>query len=522
MVKKVCSILLTISLLTNCNKNREPIEWNANYSIPLACGSLGITDFIVDSLYTLNPDSSINIHFQRNLYQLSLDSIVQLPDNQLSNVFTLPFSVAIDFNPGQTFINQPEEQTFSVNTVELKEFSIESAILIYTIKSTIQGEVIYDYTVNSATDINGNPFQISITVPAAQNGIASEVNGTINIPESNWNLEGSSGNEINTLLTTINVKVSGNNLLPISVSNQDTLYIDNEIQSIIPISARGYFGEENIQTGPDTLELGFLNNLVSGAIGLSDIDINLTTNNGIGTDFRLLVNNLSSQNSNANIDLNHSVIGQIQNINRAYEIGNSIIPSETNHEINSSNSNINAFIENLPSNLGYDIMVQLNPLGNVSGHNDFIHRDYPLSLDIDFFTPITLTANQLTIADTIEIIIPDTNGINYGSIYLELTNGFPLDAEIYISTISSPNQLLDPGLISGAILSNNNTVTTPTISTHTLNLSSQTLEDIKNSKKIIVSAIFNTANQPQLIDFYDYYSIDFKISADFNTTISIP
>ena len=212
MVKKVCSILLTITLLTNCNKNREPIEWNANYSIPLAYGSLGITDFIVDSLYTLNPDSSINIHFQRNLYQLSLDSIVQLPDNQLSNVFSLPFPVAIDFNPGQTFINQPEEQTFSVNTVELKEFSIESAILIYTIKSTIQGEVIYDYTVNSATDINGNPFQISITVPAAQNGIASEVNGTINIPESIWNLEGSSGNEINTLLTTINVKVSENNL----------------------------------------------------------------------------------------------------------------------------------------------------------------------------------------------------------------------------------------------------------------------------------------------------------------------
>ena len=49
-----------------------------------------------------------------------------------------------------------------------------------------------------------------------------------------------------------------------------------------------------------------------------------------------------------------------------------------------------------------------------------------------------------------------------------------------------------------------------------------TLEDIKNSKKIIVSAIFNTANQPQLIDFYDYYSLDFKISADFNSTVSIP
>lgn len=522
MVKKLCFILLTITLLINCNKNREPTKWNANYSIPLAYGSLGITDFIVDSMYSLNPDSSINIHFLRNLYQVSLDSIVQLPDNQLSNIFTLPFPVAIDFNPGQTFINQPEEQIFSINTVELKEFSIESAILSYTLKSTIQGEVIYDYTVNSATDLNGNPFQVSITVPAAQNGIASEVNGTINIPASNWNLEGTSGNEINTLLTTINVKVSENNILPISVSNQDTLYIDNEIQSIIPISARGYFGEENIQTGPDTIELGFLNNLVSGSFGLSDIDINLTTTNGIGTDFRMLINNLSSQNSNSNVDLNHSIISQIQNINRAYKVGNSIISSESNYQINSSNSNINAFIENLPSALGYDIMVQLNPLGNVSGHNDFIHKDYPLSLDIDFFTPIMLSANQLTIADTIEINIPDTSGINYGSLYIELTNGFPLDAEIFISTFSSSNQLLDPGLISSATLSNNNTVTSPSISSHTLNLSSENLEDIKNSKKIIISAIFNTSNQPQLIDFYDHYNLGFKISADFNSTVSIP
>ena len=522
MIKKICFIFFTFAFLVNCNKNRGPIEWNANYSIPIAYGSLGVTDFIVDSLHSLDPDSSINIHFLRNLYQLNLDSIVQLDDNQLSSVYTLPFAVAIDFNPGQTFINQPEEQTFDISTIELKEFSIESAVLNYTIKSTIEGEVIYDYAVNSATDLNGNTFVVSITVPAAQNGIASQVNGTITIPESIWNLEGSSGNEINTLLTTINVKISENNLLPISVSNQDTLYIDNEIKSIIPISARGYFGEENIQIGPENLEFGFLNNIVSGAIGLSDININLTTNNGIGTDFRLLVNNLSSQNNNTNIDLNHSIIGQIQNINRAYKIGNSIVPSETNHEINSSNSNINSFIENLPSALGYDIMVHLNPLGNVSGHNDFIHRDYPLSLDIDFFTPIMFSANQLTIADTFEIIIPDTNGINYGSIYLELTNGFPLDAEIFISTLNSPNQLLDPGLISSASLANNNTVTTPTISTHTLNLSPQTLEDIKNSKKIIVSAIFNTANQPQLIDFYDYYSIDFKISADFNTTVSIP
>mgnify|MGYP006983835121 FL=1 len=114
--------MLIYTTILSCIKNREPINWEANYSIPLAHGSLGVTDIISDSLYSINPDNTINIHFKRNLYQLSLDSIVELPDNQLSNVFALPFPVAIDFNPGQTFINQPEEQNFSINSVELKDF----------------------------------------------------------------------------------------------------------------------------------------------------------------------------------------------------------------------------------------------------------------------------------------------------------------------------------------------------------------------------------------------------------------
>ena len=519
-MKKVCFILLISTIILSCMKNRGPVSWDANYSTPLAYGSLGITDIISDTLYSINTDNTINIHYKRNLYQLSLDSIVELPDNQLSNVFALPFPVAIDFNPGQTFINQPEEQNFSINSVELKDFSIESAILNYTITSTIQGEVIYDYTVNSAIDINGNPFQISIVVPAAQNGSSSQISGTINIPASNWNLEGASGNEINTILTTVNVKVSENNLLPISVSNLDTLYIDNEIKAIVPISARGYFGEEIFQTGLDTTKLDFLNSIVSGSIGLSNIEMNLISNNGIGTDFRMLINSLSSIGNNY-IDLNHSIIGQTQNINRAYKVGNSIITSESNQLINSSNSNINAFLENLPSDLGYDIMVELNPLGNVSGHNDFIHKDFPLNLDLDLTTPLAFNSNQLTIIDTIDIDLPDTIGINYGSLYLELTNGFPLEAEILISTLNSPSQFQDLSLISGANLNSSNIVSTPAVSSHVINVSAESMEELKTSRKIIISATFNTLSQPQLVDFYDYYNLSFKISADFNTTVTV-
>ena len=184
MAKRLLILILIVSWFQSCKKNRKPIQWNANYSIPIAYGSLGINNLIADSLLSSNANSSIDINYNRNLYQLNLDSLIDLPNNEIQDTFALPFPVAIDFNPGQTFINQPEEQIFDISSVELKEFEIESAVLNYSVKSTIQGEIIYDYTVNSAIDQNGNPFSISLTVPAAQNGIPSTVSGTILIPKT--------------------------------------------------------------------------------------------------------------------------------------------------------------------------------------------------------------------------------------------------------------------------------------------------------------------------------------------------
>ena len=521
MIQRLLIIFCLFTSFLGCNK-RAPIEWDANYSLPVAYGSLGINDLVNDTLTSLNADSSINIHFSRNLFQLDLDSLVEIPDNQLSNTFALPFAVAVDFNPGQTFINQPEEQLFEINNIELKEFSIASATLNYTLKSTIEGEVIYQYTVNSATDLNGNPFQVSITVPPAQNGISSQVNGTINIPLTNWNLEGISGNEINTLLTTVNVKISNNNQGPVTVSNLDTLQIDNEIIDLKTISARGYFGDQEISIGPDTTSINVFNTISAGTIDLDQITIDLRINNGIGADFNFLTNALSSQNNNAIIDLNHSLIGQFQNINRAYKIGNSITPSNYSSTINSSNSNINSMMENLPNALGYDLNIKLNPLGNISGHNDFIDKDFPFSFDLDFHAPLKFAANQLTLTDTITINLPDTSGINYGTIYLALSNGFPLSAELYISTTNSSDQLLTPGLIPAANVNANNLVDLASTSNHTISLNSNHIADIKTTKEIIISAVFNTANINQAVHFYDNYKIDFKISADFNATVTIP
>ena len=259
-----------------------------------------------------------------------------------------------------------------------------------------------------------------------------------------------------------------------------------------------------------------------GAIHANDIDLNLELENGVGTDFKLKINELSSIRNNTGVNLSHSIIGQSQNINRAYLVGNSVVPSFFTSTINSSNSNINSFIENLPTSFGYDIDIELNPLGNISGHNDFISKNHPLSIDVDLVTPFSFALDQLTLRDTIELSIVDTNGINSGTLYMEITNGFPLSAEISLFPLNSTNQLLIPELIPSAIINSNNIVTDSITTTHSLTLSENTINNIKNSKQIIVEVVFNTPAGNSPIDFYDNYKIDFKISADFNATVTIP
>ena len=179
-------------------------------------------------------------------------------------------------------------------------------------------------------------------------------------------------------------------------------------------------------------------------------------------------------------------------------------------------------VNQLPNSIGYEIGIELNPLGNISGHNDFIFKSNPLKLDVDFITPLSFAANQLTLRDTLTLSIENSNPINNGTLYIETTNGFPLSAELKLHTLNSSYQLINPGFFPSAIVNSNNIVSEPSFTTHSIDLSEDILNEIKNSKKIILEVVFNTPIGNSLVDFYDHYKINFKISADFNATVSVP
>ena len=65
--------------------------------------------------------------------------------------------------------------------------------------------------------------------------------------------------------------------------------------------------------------------------------------------------------------------------------------------MDNGNSNIDAFIENLPDGITYDLDVTANPLGDVSNGNDFLYDDSRLTADLDVDIPLNIIATDLTL-----------------------------------------------------------------------------------------------------------------------------
>ena len=506
-----------------CKKTKTAVTWNADYTMPLAYGSLGIADILSDSIINIDSNQIVNLNINKNLFSLNFDSLISIPITEVSDTFELPFPVAITINPGQLFISETNQHNINVQDVELREFYLLSADFDYLIESSVQGEIIYEYIITSATDNLGQPFTNEVIVPPALSNQHSSVSGSFKIENHLWDLTGLNGNSVNKIVVDVNVKVSDNNSAAVNMSNLDTLFFKSSISNVMLESAKGYFGSQNFDFGPDTTDLLFFDKILSGAVDIDEITMDLDIINGLGIDARTNLSELFVQdNMGANtINFSHSIINQALNINRAYKNGNQIIPSISSINFTQNNSNIEQIIESLPDKIGYELNMIVNPLANVSAHNDFIHKDYPFALDMNLSMPLNAIVTNLTYQDTLELNIPDTSGLNSAKLYIEIDNGLPFEAELSISIINGSSNIISPDVISSGLFDISGLLIQKTQSELIIDISKEDLNLLKLDNSIILTIKFNTANQGSYIDVYDYYNIDFKINADFNLDVNI-
>ena len=522
--------LSTALLFSSCRKEMEKASWDMDILAPLIDASMNINNILPDSILQANPDSSMKIVFNNDLYKIDIDTLFNIGDTTVHNGYALPF--ASDLNPGQVIpFPSTSSTTYTLPGIELRTIIVKSGFVTFKVKSKIREATKFTYTMPCATDAAGNPFTFVANVPAKVGTTPGVYSQTFNLAGYKIDLTGPAGTQINTIYTSLLGEISSSASDTVRVYPADSLIIDNTFYDMIPYYAKGYFGNNTYNVGPSTSNFTLFDRIVDGTLQLEDVDFDFKIENPIGMDARLYVNNISSINTRtgSTINLTNSMIGSTININRAAESGGIIYPTYANFPLNTTNSNIKPMIENLPNKFGYSMQIITNPLGNISGSNDFIYSDRLLKASLNMEIPLSLVANNLTLSDTLDLNISPANGtqgIHEGNLTLFANNGFPFDAKIQMYLLNESNIVTDSifgyaNTIVEAPINAALRVTGKKLTKITVPVSESKMNLLYDTKKVVMKVKFNTSAQPQYIKIYSEYAIDIKVVGDFNYTIQL-
>lgn len=523
-MKKIISFLLFFVLLFfSCKKDPKNPAWDTDILAPLLKSKLTISNILQDSLLQQNPDNSIDIIYKKDLYSFSA---VTIPDTTMDTVYFSPLMIIAD-SCDPIISLPPEEIDLNVGTVQLTTVTLRSGKMNFSLENKTRKVLDVRYQILSAS-LNGSPFDVTVSVPSKKGSNPGIITSVFDLSGYKLNLTGQSGNKVNTIVTKISVKVNcfdfpKDTIFPFS----DNIKVSTSFLDIIPQYAKGYFGSTITMVGPNTTDFSLFRPIINGTIDFKDIHIGLNIENSVGVDAKVTLNNFSSINTQKGtvIPLSHSIIGSALNIDRSLDNGGIVTPSTYSVSFTPSNSNIKPFVQNFPDKMSYQIDVELNPLGNVSGGNDFIYYDKLMKMQMNMTIPLSLVANNLTLADTVDFnIASNADKVNSGKLYLFIENGFPFTAEAQLYLLNANLTIVDslvstPHLILAPPLDANFICVGKKLTRLIIFLDEKKLKLLKNTKKIFIKMKYNTTGQPNHVKIYSFYEMSVKVVGDVNYTI---
>ena len=283
-----------------------------------------------------------------------------------------------------------------------------------------------------------------------------------------------------------------------SISKLDTVAIKTKFIEAIPEFAKGYFQNQNVVLNKQYSEIDAFDLFKSGQLNVLNPTIKLYVENEIGMDLRasnLLISGINSANNNS-VDLNTTF--NTINISRAYHYPSQSPAFKSSYvevDVNIDNSNLSEVLSSMPDKLSYELNLEINPLGNISGNNDFIYYNTGLKLGFEIDIPLQLAVTDLVIEDTVDYEFAEEkfyNAINSGYLNLLLKNYFPFDLTTALLIFDENMEFVDS-------LTTNLTIATPYQpgdywTLVPIEIKPETIDNLTNGSKMLISSTLNLTN----------------------------
>ena len=210
MIKKsvffFCLTTGILFVLSSCR--RGGASWDTDISTPIFKTSIGINNLIADSLLSKNPDSSLTLVYKGDLYDLGLNSLINIHDTTIVNSYVLPFPVTL--HCGDLITPAPPANInttmYHLHGVGLKTSWLRTGKMVVNIVNKVRKKIQIQYQIPSAT-LNGAPFTTTFLVDARSGSTPGQYAAEYDLSGYAIDLSGPSSNSINTVVTEINATI---------------------------------------------------------------------------------------------------------------------------------------------------------------------------------------------------------------------------------------------------------------------------------------------------------------------------
>lgn len=535
-------VLATITLVLNScikdefetNKISGDLDWDPNFAVPLAKGSLTVRDLVLDydhdELIEEDETGFLFLIYNKTVLSYRADSMIKVPNQTFSDVFTS----SGDIDPSTVPVGSQVVETH--NTVVDITLNSDEALDSIQLK-------LADFSVQINSDFQ-HPGTLLVEFPTIKKG-SIVYSKTINIPAtgglvtSNYtdmagysvDLTGS-GAETNKLPInyTLTLTNSGN---PVSGSDQISFTVG--LTNIKYSAMFGYLGTYSQNFSMDSIHLEIFNQILDGEAYFDDPRMYVRMHNAYGLPVQFYLTSLGTYSTSGapstplfGVQVPTIANPRVMNFPSLAEIGQFV--SDMIY-LDKTNSNIMDVIETQPKFIYFSVESQTNPAGPTGAYN-FVTDSSRFDLELEVELPLYGNAKYWLLQDTADFdfseFVEDADIVDWVNFRLVAENGMPTEADLQVYFVDSNYVVVDSlitneAIIESGVLDASGKVTQASTLVTNMRYEHDRLQNLRDVKYIFYRGTINTTNAAtDLVRFYSYYKLDISLGAQIQFYVDDP
>ena len=492
------------------------MRWDSDLLVPVLYSRMDVKNLLGDTSVVESPDQSLSLKIEEEMELLNPDKVIVVHDTLSEELFNIP--LYLQYAPGQQLIDKQSYVTMQLDDMELDLVKARVATMKFYVTNTVQQPLRVRYEMLSS-DKDGSTFETYENVPAATASGPSYSVKSIHLDGYTIDMTGVSGNEVNTVVSRTQVWLHPD-ADSIWITPQDSVFIVSTFDELKVDYVHGYFGKQNYD-GSGSAPLDLFKSVKSGTFDLDHVKGHLEVTNYTGMDVQLSLDKLATYKSSTGqeILLNDPIIGQTINLSRAKENAyglDNVVPRTKTFELDKNN--LDQMIEQLADSLRFKISGVINPLGNVSGGNDFMYFEKAIIARLALEIPLNLSANNLMIEDTAQLNLEKDKNLKSGRLVIYVDNMFPFDLEMQFYVLDEDGQIVDSIIttnttIASAQIDGNGFAIFPSKTVLEADLSPDKVAVLNKYKDVLIRSRMSTY-QNKKYQIYSNYYLDVRVVAD--------